>query len=133
MQVADRDGERIRSVVRRRQLLKPKQQLDHLLHLVLFRTAVANHGALDFCRGVLRHWTTCFDRREHRDASGMPELQSTTDIDGVKHVFDGHAVWGATSQQCGKFLMDARQPLRKGITGESTDSTENHQTGRAAI
>ena len=53
MQVADRHGQGIGGVVRRRRLRQAEQQLDHLLHLVLLGPAVAHDRALDLGGRVL--------------------------------------------------------------------------------
>ena len=45
--VADRDGERVGGVVRRRQRLQPEDRLHHPLHLRLLGAAVAAHRLLD--------------------------------------------------------------------------------------
>jgi hypothetical protein len=50
MQVADRHRERVGGVVRRGRFRQTEQQLDHLLHLMFFRPAVADHGPLDLGR-----------------------------------------------------------------------------------
>ena len=44
MQVADRDRERIGCVGRLGDFIKPEQTRYHLLHLMLFRSPITNHG-----------------------------------------------------------------------------------------
>ena len=96
--MADRDGQRIGSVVRRRRLIETQQQLDHLLDLVLFSAAVADDGTLDLSRRVFHDRTTCFDRRKHCHATRMPELERTADVDRVKQALDGDSIWAAPDQ-----------------------------------
>ena len=50
MEMADRDSQRVRGIVRRRHALKPEQQPDHLLYLVLLRVAVTDNRLLDQSR-----------------------------------------------------------------------------------
>ena len=57
-----------------------EQQLHHLLHLVLLGAAVADDRALDFRRRVLDDRQAGLDRREHRDAARVPELQRAADV-----------------------------------------------------
>ena len=52
-----------------------EQQLHHLLHLRLLGAAVADDGALDLGRRVLDDRQPGLDRREHRDAARVPQLQ----------------------------------------------------------
>ena len=85
MQVANRHGQRVGGVVRRGRFRKAEQQLDHLLHLVLFGATVADHRALDLGAGV--YSTTgqpALDRGQHGDAARVPELQRGAGVDGVK-------------------------------------------------
>ena len=73
--VADGDRQRVGGVVRRRHRGQPEQQLDHLLHLRLVGAAVADDRALDLGRRVLEDRHAGLDRRQHRDAARVPELQ----------------------------------------------------------
>jgi hypothetical protein len=98
MQMADRDGQRISGVVRLRRLIETEQELDHLLDLVLFSTAIADDGALDLRWRVFHDWTPCFDRRKHGHATRVPELERAADVDCVKQAFNGNTIWGATDQ-----------------------------------
>ena len=97
--VADGDRQRVGGVVRRRRLGQPEQQLDHLLHLVLLGAAVADDGALDLGRRVLEDRHARLDRREHRDAARVAELQRAAHVHGVKQVLDGHAVGPAVGEK----------------------------------
>ena len=62
----------------------PSSSLHHLLHLRLFGAAVADDGPLDLGRRVLEHRQAGFDRRQHRDAARVPELQRAADVDRVR-------------------------------------------------
>ena len=97
MQMADRNRQRVGSIVRRRCRAQAEQQLHHLADLLLFRAAVADHRAFDLCRCVLHHLAARLHRGKHRYATRMAELQRTADVDGVKQVLDGDAV-GATGR-----------------------------------
>ena len=97
--MADGDGERVGGVVRRRRLRQAEKQLHHLLHLVLLGAAVADDRALDLGRRVLDDRKPGFDRRQHRHAARVSELQRAAGVRGVKQVLDGHAVGPALAQQ----------------------------------
>ena len=90
--MADRHGQRIGGVVRRRRLGEAEQQLDHLLHLVLLGAAVADDGALHLGGRVLDDGAAGLDGGEHGHAAGVPQLQRAAGVDGVKQVLDGDAV-----------------------------------------
>lgn len=92
VQMADRDGDRVCRVVRRRRLLEAEQQLDHLLHLVLVRAAIADDRPLDLRRRVLDHWNAGLHGGEHRHAARMSELQGGSGVDRVEDVLDRDAV-----------------------------------------
>ena len=75
LQMAERDGQRISDVVWGRRLLEVEEQLDHLLHLVLLCTAVADDRALDRCGRVGHDRHAGFRGGEQRDAARLAELE----------------------------------------------------------
>ena len=101
--MADRDGERVGGVVRRRDGRQPEQQLHHVLHLRLLRAAIADDGALDLGGRVLEDRQMRLDGGEHRDAARVSELQRAADVCRVKQIFDRDRVRTA-------LLEEARQP-----------------------
>ncbi len=106
MHMTDRDGQRIRGIVRRRRLGETKQQLDHLLHLTLIRATVADHRALHFRGGVLNDRAAGLDRREQRDAARVPKLERAASVDGVKDALDGDAVGPRLRKQRHELAMN---------------------------
>ena len=102
--MAERDGQRVSDVVWGRRLLEVEEQLDHLLHLVLLCTAVADDRALDRCGRVGHDRHAGFRGGEQRDAARLAELERTAHVAGVKYVLDRDAV--------GPMLHDERlQPV----------------------
>ena len=71
---------------------QPENQLHHLLHLVLVGAAVSHDGAFDLGGGVLDHRKPGLDRREHRHAARVSELQRAAHVGRVENVLDGDAV-----------------------------------------
>ena len=67
--------------------VEPEQQLDHLLHLLLLGAAVADDRALDLGRRVLDDRHARLDRREHRDAARVTELQRAAHVDRRRNRF----------------------------------------------
>lgn len=113
MQVTDRHGQRVGCVEGLRRLVESEQQRDHLLHLLLLRASVTDHGPLDLGWRVFDDVTACLDGGEHRDPARVPELQRAAGVGGVKEVLDGDAVGTAGRKVCRQFPMDASEPVWK--------------------
>jgi hypothetical protein len=133
MQVADRNSERICRVVRRRCCPETEQQFNHLPHLLFFRAAVADYGALDLRRRVLDHIAACFHRSEHRNTTGVTEPQRTADVCRMKDVFDGHTVGTMGTQQRGKLGMDSRETIRECVARRRRDGAAGDEHVTASI
>ena len=92
LQVAKRHGQRIGDVVRCWGLVETEEQLDHVLHLMLLRAAVADDGAFDHGGSVLDDGDAGFSGGQERDAARLTELQRAAHVAVVKDVFDGDAI-----------------------------------------
>ena len=114
--VANRHGQRICGIVRRRHLVQSEQQLDHLLHLPLVRTAVSHDGALHFGRRVLEHFATGFDRGENRDAARVTELERASRVGRVEQILDDDALRADTRRDARK----ARDGFWRGGAGKES-------------
>jgi hypothetical protein len=86
--VTDRHREGVSDIVRTGHAIEAQQQLDHPLYLQLLRTTVSHHGTLDLSGGVLHDLHARFDRRQHRHASRMAQLQRASDVHRVKEILD---------------------------------------------
>src|SRR4029450_4907014 len=84
--VANRHGQGIRRVVRRRNGVEPEQQLDHLLHLHFLGASETDDRAFDFGRRVFHARHARFARREQGDAAGMAQLQRAAYVARVKQI-----------------------------------------------
>src|SRR6266849_10836422 len=113
MHVADRDRKSVGGVVRRRYFSQTQQQLDHVLHLRLFRAAVADDGALDLGGCVFEDRHARLDGRKHRDAAGMAELQRAAHVDRVKQVLDRGTVRAALVEDDGQPAVNQEQLVGK--------------------
>src|SRR5262245_5689408 len=133
MHVTDRHGERIGRIVRRGRLCEPKQQLDHLLHLALFRATIAHHRPLHLCGRVLNDRAPRLDGRKKCDAARVPKLQCAARVDRVKHALDSDAVGPRLRQQCNEFAMNARQASGKGVSCGGRDGTARHKAMTASV
>src|SRR5687768_11174695 len=133
MQMTDRHCERVGRVVRGRRLGQSQQQLDHLLHLVLFRAAVADDGSLDFRGRVFHHRASAFDGRQHGDAARVPEFQGGTGINRVKQTLDGDAVRCAADDHRRQFAMNAGEALRERVLRQGSDDAAGHEPCDAAV
>ena len=125
--MTDRDRERVGRIVRRGHGRQTQQQLDHLLHLRLVGAAVADDGAFDRRRRVLDHLAAGLDRRQHRHAASVTELERAARVHRVEQVLDGHAVGLRGAQQRRELTVDAGEPLRKPVGGRRRDGAARHE------
>src|SRR2546427_369309 len=84
MNVTDRHGQRIRSVVRFRQGRELEQRTNHLLNLHFFSAAVAGDGALHFQWRIFENRKVRFCCGDDGDAPCMSELKSALNVRRVK-------------------------------------------------
>src|SRR5688572_8145144 len=133
MYVTDRHCQCIRRVERRRRLRQSEQQLDHLLHLTLLRAAIANDGALHFCRCVLDDCAARFDSREQRDTSRVSELQGAARIDRVKDALDRDAVGPRPREQGDELAVNAGKTRGKCVSSSGGNSAAGHEAMTAAV
>ena len=69
---------------------------------MLFRATVADDRTLDLGRCVFGDRQPGFDGCQHRDASGMTQLERAPGIGCVKEVFDGHTIGPALREEDGQ-------------------------------
>ena len=113
--------------MRRGGFRQSQPQLDHLLHLVLFRPPVADNGPFDFGGCVLHHVASGLDGGQDCDPAGMAQLERTACVDGVKDAFDGHAIGLMRCEQPRQFAVDSGEPLREGIAGGHRDGSAGNE------
>jgi hypothetical protein len=92
-----------------------KQQLDHVLHLVLLGTAMADHGTLDLGGRVLDDLTAGLDGGENGDAARVAELQRGARVLAMKDVFDGNRVRTMGREQPRQLEVNPRQAVGERI------------------
>ena len=88
--MANGDGQRVGGVRGLGDLGEPQQARDHLLHLRLFRPAVAHHRRLDGQRRVLADFQSGGGGGQHRHPAHLTQLQRGLHVDGVEDVLDGN-------------------------------------------
>ena len=114
--------------------VEPEQQLHHLLHLRLLGAPVADHRALDLGRRVLDDRHAGLDRRQHRDAARVPELQRAAHVDGVEQVLDGDAVGPAVARAASvSSRWMRREPVGERGAGPARDGAAADQPVAAAV
>ena len=86
--MADRDGERVGRVVRRRRCVEPQDRLHHALHLGLLRPAVAGDGELHVRRGVLSAADAGERGRDDCGAARLPDRERGAGVDADKRLLD---------------------------------------------
>jgi len=69
------------------------------------------------------------DRREHRDAAGMPELQRAAGVDRMKDVFDGDRVRTALLEQYREARVNLQEFLGERGLRESRDGAADDDSG----
>jgi hypothetical protein len=99
--VTDRHCQGVGGVVGHGHDRKAKNQLHHVLHLLLVGAAVSDHRPLDLGGRVLRDRHPGFHRGKHRHSTSMPELEGAARVHGVKDLFDGDRV-GPELEQKGR-------------------------------
>src|SRR5262249_55758293 len=128
--MTDRHGERIGCIVWRGQRRKTEQQLHHLLYLMFFGTAVANHGALDLGGSVLRHRQSGFDRSKHRDAASMSQFEGAARIGRGKKVLDGDTIGLVLREEQSQPGMNFQELVRKRGVNRTDSAADNHAMAR---
>lgn len=112
MDVADCDGERVRSVGRLGCLVKLEKAGDHELHLLLGRKAVAYDGALDGEWSIFDDRETAACGGEHGHAADLAELESRLCIGGEEDFFDCNDCGLVKRDEGEEFGVDLRETLR---------------------
>ena len=125
--MANRDGERIRRIVRRGSSREPEQQLDHLLNLMLFRPSITDNGALDLGRRVLEDRKLDLDCREHGDAARVPELERTSTVGRKEDALESDAIGPTVGEQIREAMVDGEEFLGKREHGGAGDRAAHHQ------
>src|SRR5581483_194910 len=74
-----------------------------------------------------------FDRREHRDAARVTELERRARVDRVEHVLDRDAVRPALEQQCGQPRMDVQEFFRERSFARSADGAAGDDAMARAV
>src|SRR3954471_3720028 len=115
MEVTNRHGKGVGRVERPGSRLQPEQQRDHLLHLVLLSSPVADDRALHLGRRVFDNVAAGFNRGEHRDAARVSQLQRTAGVLRVKQVLDGDAVRTTGRELNGQFPVNVSEAAREGV------------------
>src|SRR5262245_9520491 len=113
--MADRDGERVGGVVRRRRAMQPEEDPHHALHLRLLRPAVAADRLLHARRCVLDALDAC-DRRG--DEHGTPRLSDGERGAGVgsdEGLLDGYGVRLVLRKELLHSLEDRQEALRRAV------------------
>ena len=134
VQVANRDGERIRRIVRRRWPCQAEQQLHHLLHLLLFGAPVPDDGALDFRWGVLDHRTSRLDGGKNSDATRMSELERAAHVGCVETALRSRrnpAMQPLKSRPSSRWMRARR--LGKWVGRQRRDRAAHDQTRDTAV
>lgn len=88
--MADGHSQSVCSIIRSRDFAKVEEVADHRLNLGLLGTAVTYDRALDLERRVFKNGQIMLGGDKEGYPTGVPEPECRLDIDGVKHLLDGH-------------------------------------------
>ena len=107
--VADGNGQRVGGVGRLGGFVELEQARDHELHLLLGGEAVADDGALDGERSVLRDGEAAVGRGQHGDAAHLAELERAFGVGGEEDFFDGDHLGLPELEELGELGVDLQQ------------------------
>src|SRR3954466_2943029 len=133
MEVTNRHGKSVGRVERPGSRLQSEQQRDHLLHLVLLSSPVADDRALHLGRRVFDNVAAGFNRGKHRDTARVSQLQRTAGVLRVKQVLDGDAVRTTGRELNGQFPVDVREAAREGIARQRDDRATGDEAMAPAV
>lgn len=131
VQVRDRHGERVSSVIRLRDARQTKQQLHHALHLLLISLSVARHRLLDLQRRVFRDGQPRLVEREQHHAARLPHAHRGARVRGEEQRLDRGSVWLPRCDERLKLLVQRCQPLREWLTFWRFDHAVGERLERA--
>ena len=93
---------------------KPRSSVTICCTCAFSARPVANDGALDLGRRVLRNRDAGLSRREHQHTAYVPELRRAARVLGVEEVLDGQRLGLVGCQQIGEPAMERDKLLGKG-------------------
>ncbi len=116
----------------RRWRVEAKQQLHHLLDLMLLRATKPDHRPFDFRWRVLDDRQPCLRGREKGDSARMPELQRAAHVPSVKDVLHRHAIGPMAIEQRRQVRVNVLELVGKCGAGGSRNRSADDQAVTAA-
>ena len=113
--MTDRNGRRVRRIVRFDDAVQMKDCFYHLLHLVFVCAAVACHGLLDLERRIFVYGNSAFYRRHNGNAASLCSRNGSFGIIVEKKLFYGNGVWLKLLQQILYAIIHFADPAGKGL------------------
>jgi len=86
--MTNRDGQRVRRVIRSGDILKPQQEAHHLLDLFLVCPAVSGDGLLYLERRIFADIQPCLGQRQEQDATRLSHDDGRARVCAEKELFD---------------------------------------------
>ena len=121
VQMANGDGERIGGVGGLGNLVEIQKTRHHLLDLMFFSAAVADHCGLDGEWRVFGDFESGGCGGQHGDTTHLAELQGRFHVGGIENVFDGDAVRPVEGDEFLKADRNEREARGHGIARRNFD------------
>ena len=123
MTVAQRNGQRIGSVIGTGNGFQAQQRTGHFHDLLLLGAAITNDRLLDLQRRIFINGHILLGTGQQNDPACMTDLNTGGDIGIKKQLLDGYRIRLEGVQQSVHILIDLGQPLGKRGAGSRGDCT----------
>ena len=132
--MADRDRERVRSVVRRGIIGEAQEHAHHSRDLLLVRPARAAHRALDLLRRVAAARDPAQARREHHRSARVPHGERGARVLAEVQLLERYGVGLVLAEERADGIVDLRQPplVRGALSGRDHAAVERDEPSVAA-
>lgn len=128
LQVAESNRNRICRVIRLRNMVEPEQRPDHLLHLMLFRSPIADNRLFYLIRSVLEHRQIGLRRDEQYHASRVPDRERRSRVLCKEQLLHRSHFRAVFPDQRAQFRVDPEQSKRQRGIRRSRNSPVCHET-----
>ena len=114
--MTNRNGRRVRRIVRFDDAVQMQDCFYHLLHLVFVCAAVACHGLLDLERRIFVYGNSAFYRRHNGNAASLCSRNGRFGIIVEKKLFDCKRVRFMLSKQLRELFINLQEAPRKELS-----------------
>lgn len=132
MRMAEGHGQRVGGIRRLRLFAQSQLGLNHLLHLLLGRAAMADDAGLDFARRITVRRNPRLSGGEENHAANFGELQSGAHVQSREYGFYRNCVGSELLEELRDHAMNAAEARGEIVArGEAQGAEAQHARGRA--